>query len=172
MEEKVVQLNCEKEHVETEVRAQHEQRLKALEHQLTELRDWSKEAEQALLKSKLEIERLEQHGQDSFNAGRAAGRLEMAASEEYQAAIRQATLSGIREYLRSPTFELILAAKAAEHEVIGFMRCWSQILKLGGLKEGFDVGLLDSALGGNLRPPAAEVDGNAAEADDLEFGKL
>lgn len=124
-------------------------RYDALVRQFCELRDWTEESEQALLKAKLEIEILEQRCKDSFDAGRAAGRLEMAASDEYRAAIRRAALSGIKEYLRSSTFEMHWAAKAAEHEAIGFMRCRSRVLELGGFKEGFDVSLLD----GNLDPP-------------------
>lgn len=164
----------EKERLEAEVRAKDEERLRALECQLTKLKGWSEEAEKALLKSKLEIERLKQHGQESFEAGRAAGRLEMADSDEFRSAIRQARVSGAKDYLRSPSFELVLAGKAAEHEVIGFVRCQSQVLKLGGFKEGFDLESLDPAMGGNLElpPPAAENEENGGEEGDLDFGNL
>lgn len=161
----------EKERVEGEAIAKSEERLRTLECQLTKLKAWGEEAEKALLKSKLEIERLTQHGQESFEAGRAAGRLEMADSEEFQSAIRQARVSGAKDYLTSPTFELILAGKAAEHEVIGFLRCQSQALKLGGFKEGFDLGLLDPAMGGSLAPAAEEVEEENA-GEDGEFGYL
>lgn len=130
-----------------------------------EFKEWSEEAEHLLLKSKLEIERLKQGCKDSFDAGRAAGRLEMAGSEEYRAAIREARLSGARDYLRSLTFELRMAARAAEHEEIGFKKCLSQVLKLGGFKKGFNLGLLDSA-NGNLESR------NAARDDDPKFGSL
>lgn len=116
-----MKVSCHKSET-SKATAKHEQRMHDLHHLVAKFKEWS-EAEHLLLKSKLEIERLDQGCRDSFDACRAAGRLEMAGSEEYRAAIHEARLLGAMDYLKSLTFELRMAAKSAEHEEIRFKKC-------------------------------------------------
>ncbi|KAK4419823.1 hypothetical protein Salat_2395200 [Sesamum alatum] len=130
-----------------------EERAKQLEAQLEDL----------TLRSRIEVNTartvaLEAGKKESFSAGCLAGKTEglkeghevYLASEEHKEFVKQTRLQGARDFLKAPAFNVAVEIKATEFLDQGFERCKSQVLKLKGFTEGFDLSWLDPTLDGNL----------------------
>ncbi|KAL2251613.1 UNVERIFIED_CONTAM: hypothetical protein Sindi_2283600 [Sesamum indicum] len=83
-------------------------------------------------------------------AGKAEGRAEFLSSDEFSARIREARLSGARDFIRAPSFDTALEIRAADYLVQGFDRCKAQVSTLKGFVPDFDLAKLDPSLDGNM----------------------
>ncbi|KAK4434780.1 hypothetical protein Salat_0640900 [Sesamum alatum] len=138
-----------------------EERVKQLETQLEDL----------ILRSRIEVETartvaLDAGKKEGFSTGCLAGKTEglkegreiYLASEEHKEFVKQTRLQGARDFLKAPAFNVAVEIKATEFLDQGFERCKSQVLKLKGFREGFDLNWLDPTLDGNLAAlPEEEV---------------
>ncbi|KAK4421269.1 hypothetical protein Salat_2077400 [Sesamum alatum] len=149
-----------------------EERAKQLEAQLEDL----------TLRSRIEVDTartvaLEVKKNEGFSAGCLAGKTKglkesrevYLTSEEHRGYIKQTRLQGARDFLKAPAFNVAVEIKATEFLDQGFKRCKSQVLKLKGFTEGFDLNWLDPTLDGNL---AAFPEEEAPPLVDDEFESL
>ncbi|KAK4417031.1 hypothetical protein Salat_2528600 [Sesamum alatum] len=74
--------------------------------------------------------------------GLLAGRDASLASEMHKAFVKQTRLQGARDFLKSPAFQVAVKIKATNFLDQGFERCKSQVRKLKGFAEGFDLSCL------------------------------
>ncbi|KAL2253427.1 UNVERIFIED_CONTAM: hypothetical protein Sindi_0137400 [Sesamum indicum] len=110
-----------------------------------------------------------------FEAGHAAGKIAGAIegresflkSEEFTQQIREARLSGVRDFLKTSTFDTAMEIKAADYLMQGFDRCKSQATLLHGFAPGFDVSRLNPCLDANLQPLPDEDDSPITENDEF-----
>ncbi|KAK4423724.1 hypothetical protein Salat_1955300 [Sesamum alatum] len=114
---------------------------------------------------------------EGFSAGCLTGKTEglkegrevYLASEEHKEFIKQTRLQGARDFLKAPAFNVAVEIKATKFLDQGFERCKSQVFKLKGFTEGFDLIWLDPTLDGNL---AAFLEEEAPPPVDDEFESL
>ncbi|KAL2232852.1 UNVERIFIED_CONTAM: hypothetical protein Sindi_1465200 [Sesamum indicum] len=110
-----------------------------------------------------------------FEAGHAAGKIARAIegresflkSEEFTQQIREARLSGVRDFLKTSTFDTAVEIKAADYLMQEFDRCKSQATLLHGFAPGFDVSRLNPCLDANLQPLPDEDDSPVTENDEF-----
>ncbi|KAL2249919.1 UNVERIFIED_CONTAM: hypothetical protein Sindi_2465600 [Sesamum indicum] len=110
-----------------------------------------------------------------FEAGHAAGKIAGAIeghesflkSEEFTQQIREARLSGVRDFLKTSTFDTAVEIKAADYLMQGFDRCKSQATFLHGFAPGFDISRLNPCLDANLQPLPDEDDSPITEDDEF-----
>ncbi|KAL2237671.1 UNVERIFIED_CONTAM: hypothetical protein Sindi_0958800 [Sesamum indicum] len=104
-------------------------------------------------------------------AGKIAGTLEGRESflkyEEYTQKIREARLNGVRDFLKTSTFDTAVEIKAANYLMQGFDRCKSQTTFLHGFAPGFDTSRLNPCLDANLQPLPDEDDSPLTEDDEF-----
>ncbi|KAK4422960.1 hypothetical protein Salat_1878600 [Sesamum alatum] len=138
-----------------------EDRVKQLEAQLEDL----------TLRSRIEVDTartvaLEAGLKEGFYAGCLAGKTEglkegrevYLASEEHKEVVKKHSTPRGSDFLKAPAFNIAIEIKATDYIDQGVERCKSQVLKLKGFKEGFDLGWLDPTLDGNLAAfPEEEV---------------
>ncbi|KAL2237262.1 UNVERIFIED_CONTAM: hypothetical protein Sindi_0917900, partial [Sesamum indicum] len=148
----------------------------------------SSEAQRAVLEARIkeleekmasEVSKATELGREAgFTTGHAAGKIdgraEFLCSDEFSARIREARLSGARDFIRAPSFDTALEIRAADYLVQGFDRCKAQVSTLKGFVPDFDLAKLDPSLDGDMRPfpedPAAspKEDEFASLLDDIE----
>ncbi|KAL2235184.1 UNVERIFIED_CONTAM: hypothetical protein Sindi_1250600 [Sesamum indicum] len=110
-----------------------------------------------------------------FEAGHAAGKIVGVAegreiylkSEEFTQQIRGIRLQGVRDFLKTPTFDSAVEIKAADYLLQGFDRCKSQISHLQGFAPNFDTSRLNPSLDANLHPLPEEDDTPSPENDEF-----
>ncbi|KAL2252450.1 UNVERIFIED_CONTAM: hypothetical protein Sindi_0039700 [Sesamum indicum] len=141
------------------------------------------EAQRAVLEARIkeleekmasEVSKATESGREAgFAAGHAAGkvdgRAEFLCSDEFSARIREARLSGARDFIRAPSFDTALEIRAADYLVQGFDRCKAQVSTLKGFVPGFDLAKLDPSLDGDMRPFPEDP---AASPKEDEFASL
>ncbi|KAL2246835.1 UNVERIFIED_CONTAM: hypothetical protein Sindi_2535800 [Sesamum indicum] len=101
-----------------------------------------------------------------FDAGHAAGKIVGVAegreiflkSEEFNQQVRGIRLQGVRDFLKTPTFDSAVEIKAADYLLQGFDRCKSQTSHLQGFAPNFDISRLNPSLDANLQPLPEEDD--------------
>ncbi|KAL2230217.1 UNVERIFIED_CONTAM: hypothetical protein Sindi_1616100 [Sesamum indicum] len=109
-----------------------------------------------------------------FDAGHAAGKVVGIAegreiflkSEEFNQQVRGIRLQGVRDFLKTPTFDSAVEIKAADYLLQGFDRCKSQISRLQGFAPNFDISRLNPSLDANLQP-LPEEDDTPSENDEF-----
>ncbi|KAK4412403.1 hypothetical protein Salat_2887300 [Sesamum alatum] len=134
-------------------RAAAEERVRQLEAQLEDL----------TFRSRIEADTagtvaLEAGKKEGFSAGCETGKAEgllagrdaYLASEVHKEFVEQTRLQEARDFLKSPTFQVAVEIKATNFLDQGFERCKSQVRKLKGFAEGFNLSWLDPTLDGNL----------------------
>ncbi|KAL2241786.1 UNVERIFIED_CONTAM: hypothetical protein Sindi_0296600 [Sesamum indicum] len=110
-----------------------------------------------------------------FEAGHAAGKIVGIAegreiflkSEEFTQQVRGIRLQGVRDFLKTPTFDSAVEIKAADYLLQGFDRCKSQISRLQGFAPNFDISHLNPSLDANLHPLPEEDDTPSPENDEF-----
>ncbi|KAL2252585.1 UNVERIFIED_CONTAM: hypothetical protein Sindi_0053200 [Sesamum indicum] len=142
-----------------------------LEARNKELEAHNKELEE---KMAVEVSKATELGREAgFSAGQVAGKVEGRAeflnSDEFSTRIREARLSGARDFIRAPSFDTALEIRAADYLVQGFDRCKAQVSTLKGFVPGFDLAQLDPSLDGDLRPFPEDP---AASPKEDEFASL
>ncbi|KAL2241159.1 UNVERIFIED_CONTAM: hypothetical protein Sindi_0757100 [Sesamum indicum] len=110
-----------------------------------------------------------------FEAGHAAGKIVGVSegceiflkSEEFTQQVRGIRLQGVRDFLKTPTFDSAVEIKAADYLLQGFDRCKSQISHLQGFAPNFDISRLNPSLDVDLRPLPEEDDTPSTENDEF-----
>ncbi|KAL2230408.1 UNVERIFIED_CONTAM: hypothetical protein Sindi_1635200 [Sesamum indicum] len=100
-------------------------------------------------------------------AGAIEGRESFLKSEEFAQQVRETRLNGVRDFLKTSTFDTAVEIKAADYLMQGFDRCKSQATLLHGFAPGFDVSRLNPCLDANLQPLPDEDDSPAADNDEF-----
>ncbi|KAG8382784.1 hypothetical protein BUALT_Bualt05G0113300 [Buddleja alternifolia] len=85
---------------------------------------------------------LEEEKQKAYTRGRQEEQTNFFQSPTYHDLEKRLKMEGVQEFQQSPEFENILLSKAAEDTYLGFIKCQDQFVALGGVKEGFDLGML------------------------------
>ncbi|KAL2227022.1 UNVERIFIED_CONTAM: hypothetical protein Sindi_2060900 [Sesamum indicum] len=100
-------------------------------------------------------------------AGAIEGRESFLKSEEFAQQIRETHLNGVRDFLKTSTFDTTVEIKAADYLMQGFDRCKSQATLLHGFAPGFDVSRLNPCLDANLQPLPDEDDSPVTDNDEF-----
>ncbi|KAK4415077.1 hypothetical protein Salat_2614800 [Sesamum alatum] len=95
---------------------------------------------------------------EGFFAGREVGKEEghsagcdaYLTSDARKEFVAKTRLQGARDFLKSLVFQVAIEIKAVDFLDQGFEICKSQVLKVKGFAEGFDLAWLDPTLDGNL----------------------
>ncbi|PIN20235.1 hypothetical protein CDL12_07076 [Handroanthus impetiginosus] len=105
------------------------------------------------LKEQLEVAQAEK--ESIYEAGCADSKSKFMNFSEYEDLIQQIWLQGARDFKKSAMFQGLVEEKVAEFILMAFMKCQSQIAKLGGFKPEFDLNQLDPFKMANLEdcPP-------------------
>ncbi|KAK4417158.1 hypothetical protein Salat_2541400 [Sesamum alatum] len=140
------------------------------------------EAENANLKAQLHHakEAVEEATTSAFEHGRidgevagcarevAEGREVFIYSDEYKKMIATHRLAGVRDFLKTPTFKLVVDIQSARFLNEGFDKCVSQVDHLKGFVDGFDRARLNPSLDATLQPYPEEATSSTLVADEFE----
>ncbi|KAK4422536.1 hypothetical protein Salat_1836100 [Sesamum alatum] len=135
-----------------------------------DMRQEMEDLKKRVTKATDEMERHRQELDAAYESGYEAGHKGFCGTDEYRELVSQNRYQGAKDFMKTSIFESIVDEKAYEELEILWNKCLSQLRKLGGLKEGFDLGQLDITKDENLNE--YPNDGEFRFSPDDEFFTL
>ncbi|KAL3652431.1 hypothetical protein CASFOL_002112 [Castilleja foliolosa] len=90
-------------------------------------------------------------------------------SMEYRLALKRTREEVVKDFVKSNTYEMLVAKRAATYSYDGFEKCRAQAKKLGAFRREFDTCRLDPFKDGDLKDPVFE---DEVGPEEDEFGYL